>query len=169
MALPVLTGLFIVFVAYARPRRFTVLDERGIAVRNFLRVRRLRWAELYDIRAEVLDGQAARLGGLTVQAYAYRADGKRLVLPCLDDREQPAVRREATRIRMVWTELRGPQWRLDPQAESRIARDAARRERRWAGARWERSLGAPSWSSPSSCSARGSSADRAPQVPDIPG
>ncbi|MFD6889038.1 hypothetical protein [Streptomyces sp. NPDC059957] len=137
VALPVLTGLFIAFMAYARPRRFTVLDEEGIAVRSLLRVRRLRWAELHDIRAEAWPGRARAVPGAgQLSAYAYLSGGKRVSLPCVDDREVEGVRTEVARIRGVWTGLRGPGWQQDPGAEARIARAAARRE--W----WARSAGA---------------------------
>ncbi|MCM1973316.1 PH domain-containing protein [Streptomyces sp. G1] len=137
VGLPVLTALFIAFVACTRPRRFTALDERGIAVRNLLRVRRLGWAELHDIRAQVWPEEARAIPGMPrVCAYAYLRDGKRIVLPCVDDREVEAVRTEVALIRSVWTVLRGPGWQPDPGAEPRIARAAVRRE--W----WGRSAGA---------------------------
>lgn len=136
VALPVLTALFIAFVAYARPRRFTVLDERGITVRSLLRVRRLRWAELYDVRAEAWPGRARTVSGAEwVSAYAYLPRGKRVALPCVDDREVEGVRTEVALIRSVWTGLRGPGWQPDPGAEARIARAAARQA--W----WVRSAG----------------------------
>ncbi|WP_407838606.1 PH domain-containing protein [Streptomyces sp. DSM 116496] len=115
LGLPVLTALFIAFVAYTRPRRFTALDERGIAVRNLLRVRRVEWAELHDIRAEAWPEKARAIPGTPrVRAYAYLRDGKRIVLPCVDDREVEAVRTEVALIRSVWTALRGPGWHPDP-------------------------------------------------------
>lgn len=132
VGLPVLMAGFIAFVAYARPRRFTVFDEKGIAVRGPLRVRRMAWGELHDIRAEVWPERtrtrmAAMAGAPRVSAYAYLADGKRVPLLCLDDREVEGVRTEVALIRSVWTGLRGPQWLPGPDAEARIARDAARR------------------------------------------
>lgn len=137
VGLPVLTAAGIAFLAYARPRRFTVLDEQGIAVRSLLRVRRLRWAELYDIRAEAWPGRAPAVPGVPrVFAYAYLPGGKRVSLPCVDDREVEGVRTEVALIRAAWAGLRGPGWQRDPGAEARIARAAVRRE--W----WVRSGGA---------------------------
>lgn len=133
VGMPVLTALFIGFLAYARPRRFTVLDEQGIAVRRLLRVRRLRWAELYDIRAEAWPEQARAVPGASrVFACAYLTGGKRVPLPCVDDREVAGVRGEVALIRSVWTGLRGPGWQPDPGTEACIAQAAARREW-WAG------------------------------------
>ncbi|MFE9565617.1 PH domain-containing protein [Streptomyces sp. NPDC006487] len=137
VALPVLAALLLAFAAYARARRFTVLDEQGIAVRSLLRVRRVRWAELHDIRAEGRPGRAGRGPGAEwVSAYAYLPGGKRVSLPCVDDREVEGVRTEVALIRAAWAGLRGPGWRQDPGAEARIARAAAQRE--W----WARSAGA---------------------------
>ncbi|MET9464456.1 PH domain-containing protein [Streptomyces sp. NPDC006544] len=138
VALPVMTAAFIAFLAYSRPRRFTVIDREGISVRNVLLVRRLRWAELHDIRVESPAGRSAAKGGPRAFACAYLADGKRVGLPCVDEIETPAIRTEAALVRSLWTELRGPQWRPEPDAEARIARAAARREW-WTGsgsARW---------------------------------
>lgn len=137
VALPVLTAVFCLFVAYSRPRRFTVLDEHGIAVRNVLRVRRLRWAELHDIRAEAWPGRARAVPGVPgVSAYVYLPGGKRVPLPCVDDREVEGVRTEVALIRAAWAGLRGPGWQQDPGAEESIVRAAVRRE--W----WGRSGGA---------------------------
>ncbi|WP_405490222.1 hypothetical protein [Streptomyces sp. NBC_00096] len=138
VAFVVLLGAFIAFVVYARPRRFTVLDEKGISVRGLLGVRRLGWDELHDVRAEAWPEQMRTVAGAPrVFGCAYRADGKRVVLPCVDDREVAGVHAEVARIRSVWTRLRGPRWEPDPAAEARIARDAARRDR-WvrAGSGW---------------------------------
>ncbi|MFF1415180.1 hypothetical protein ACFVX6_36340 [Streptomyces sp. NPDC058289] len=70
-----------------------------------------------------------------VSAYAYLPGGKRVPLPCVEDREVAGVRTEAAFIRSVWTELRGPGWQPGPDAEARIARAAARREW-WARSAW---------------------------------
>ncbi|MFD9355583.1 PH domain-containing protein [Streptomyces sp. NPDC060031] len=126
----VLPTAFVAFAAYARPRRFTALDREGISVRGPLRVRRLPWAELRDVRAESVRERLQTAGAPRVQAYVYLADGKRVLLPCVDDVELVAARTEVAFIRSVWAELRGPGWQPDPDAQVRIARAVARRERR---------------------------------------
>lgn len=121
---------FVVILVYSVPRRFTRVDEKGITLRNVLRVRRFGWAELHDIRAEAVDEQVVRQFGMRALVYAYRSDGKRIQLPCLDDRELPhSVHFETSRIRALWAECRGPEWQRDPETEGRIARAAARRDR----------------------------------------
>ncbi|MGW6685657.1 PH domain-containing protein [Streptomyces sp. NPDC054961] len=146
VALPVLMAGFIAFLAYARPRRFTVVDREGISVRSALRVRRMRWAELHDIRVESPGERSGARGGPRVLACVYLADGKRVGLPCVDDLETSAIRTEGALIRSVWTELRGPQWRPEPDAEARIARAAARRG-------WWTGSGSGRWGVPVVCAA----------------
>ncbi|MGW7438903.1 PH domain-containing protein [Streptomyces sp. NPDC054849] len=122
-------ALFAAFVALAiaaRPRQFTRVDGQGVTRCNGLGVRRLAWSELHDIRTVTVPQPNA---GASIVTYAYLGDGRRLLLPCVDDEELPDAEREALVLRSLLEELRGADWTPDAQAEARIARQNARWER----------------------------------------
>ncbi|MFD7258098.1 hypothetical protein [Streptomyces sp. NPDC059874] len=120
------TGLLLVgggWILVGRQRQFTRVDLEGISRANGMRTQRLAWNDLHDIRTmAVPQGQGP---GPTTVTYAYRTDGSRLLLPCVDDVELPAVEQEVLVLRSLLVELRGADWAPDPQARSRIARQEA--------------------------------------------
>ncbi|MCX5406420.1 PH domain-containing protein [Streptomyces sp. NBC_00335] len=127
-----LMAIFVGWVLYARSRRFTTVDHRGIAVRDAAGVRRLAWDDIHDIRAVDIPHVDGGTAPRTI-VYAYRTDGRRLGLPCVDDVEQTAVGWEVVSLRSILAERRSADWVEDPRAEPRIARQAARWENayRW--------------------------------------
>ncbi|MFE4637127.1 hypothetical protein ACFRJ1_27625 [Streptomyces sp. NPDC056773] len=128
----VLMSAFVGWVLYARSRRFTTVDHQGISVRAVGGVRRLAWDDIHDIRPVNIPQVDGSVGPRTI-VYAYRTDGRRLGLPCVDDVEQTAVGWEAVSLRSILAERRRADWVADPRAELRIARQAARWENayRW--------------------------------------
>ncbi|MGW7460615.1 PH domain-containing protein [Streptomyces sp. NPDC054797] len=117
----------------ARQRQFTRVDHKGISRGTGLGVRRIAWRDLHDIRTVTQPRIAAESGMPAIVTYAYRADGRRLLLPCVDDVDLPAVEHEVLVLQSLFRELRGADWAPDPRAESRIAQQTARVERsyRW--------------------------------------
>ncbi|MGW1773144.1 PH domain-containing protein [Streptomyces sp. NPDC002104] len=130
-----LMTVFVAWVLYARTRRFTTVDLEGISLRNALGVRRLAWDDIHDIRSVVIPHTQGGAGpGLVV--YAYRTDGRRVGLPCIDDNEltdAEQVEQEAEALRSLLAEHRRADWTPDPQAEPRIAGRTAQWENayRW--------------------------------------
>ncbi|MFB6618474.1 hypothetical protein ACIGFK_29320 [Streptomyces sp. NPDC085524] len=122
------TGLVLVLGGWAlaaRRRQFTRVDLKGISRANGLRSRRLAWNDLHDIRTMAVPQGGP---GPTTVTYAYRTDGSRLLLPCVDDVELPAVEQEVLVLRSLLVELRGTDWTPDPRAGRRIAGQEARWE-----------------------------------------
>lgn len=91
----------------------------------------MRWAEIHEVRAVALPERMNAGSVPGVRACVYLVDGKRVGLPCVDGVEVSAVHTEVAFIRSVWSELRGPGWRRDPDVAARIDRADARREWLW--------------------------------------
>lgn len=127
-----LMSIFVGWVLYARSRRFTTVDHEGISVRGAFGVRRLAWDDIHDIRPVAIPQVEGATGPRTI-VYAYRTDGRRWGLPCVDDVEQTAVGWEVVSLRSILAERRRADWVEDSRAEPRIARQAARWENayRW--------------------------------------
>ncbi|MFJ3724169.1 PH domain-containing protein [Streptomyces sp. NPDC090045] len=124
-----LTGLTLVLfglVGYSLRFRFTTVDDQGITTGTWCRVHRLPWDEIHDIRT-VATAEAAP--GPTTLTYAYRTDGRRVLLRCVDDDELPVLDLEVAILRSLLRERRPAHWAPDPQAEPHIARQTAREGR----------------------------------------
>ncbi|WP_328793344.1 MULTISPECIES: PH domain-containing protein [unclassified Streptomyces] len=65
---------------YVRSRQLATVDEEGISVRGGRGPRRLTWDGIHGIRSEVLP--AKRSWGPSTVTYAYRTDGRRVLLLC---------------------------------------------------------------------------------------
>ncbi|MFJ3923158.1 PH domain-containing protein [Streptomyces sp. NPDC090022] len=113
------------WLLFAARRCATSVDLKGIRVRGFIGQRRLAWAEIQDIRAVPNPAAAMQQNAPGVITYAYGPAGRRVLLMYVDDLHV-AVDREVELIRGAWTELRGADWRPDPEAERRIGRQNAR-------------------------------------------
>ncbi|MEU4356209.1 hypothetical protein [Streptomyces virginiae] len=123
-----LAGLLVVIgvlTVSLRLRSFTIVDQQGIAAGTWCYVRRLPWDGIHDIRTVT---RPEPVVPRTV-AYAYRSDGRRVLLSCMDDRELPVLDLEVAGLRSLLRERRPADWAPDPLAESRIARQTARAER----------------------------------------
>ncbi|MFF3019425.1 PH domain-containing protein [Streptomyces sp. NPDC057939] len=109
------------------PRTFTNVDADGIFLRAGVRTRRLDWANIYDIRivAPPLPPVGERATARVV--YAYRSDGRRVLLPNLDSTElgDERLSREAAALRALLEERRAPGWVPDPRVEADTAQHEA--------------------------------------------
>lgn len=132
LSITVLMSGAVGFGLYARSRRFTAVDGEGISVSKGIGVRRLAWDDLHDIRVVAVPQSSGGVGPRTT-AYAYRADGRRVLLPCVDDLELVAVEREVSGLRSLLERQRRADWVPVPGAEARIGRQTACGERayRW--------------------------------------
>ncbi|WP_329311313.1 hypothetical protein [Streptomyces sp. NBC_01262] len=108
---------------YATLRSSTTVDIKTIHVRGIVRRRRLVWADVQDIRAEATyaEGDSA-----SVVVYVYGRDGRRALLPFVDDLHVD-VGRELAMLTADWQELRGADWSPDAEAAVLIRRRRARR------------------------------------------
>ncbi|MFG2235267.1 PH domain-containing protein [Streptomyces sp. NPDC048723] len=111
---------------YGRSRRMTTVDREGIVVRGLHPPRRLAWDGIHDIRCVAVPPRR-RWGPGTI-TYAYRTDGRRVPLLCVDDEELPALEPELASLRALLLRQRSAGWAPDPRAEPRIARQNAREE-----------------------------------------
>ncbi|MFJ1867424.1 PH domain-containing protein [Streptomyces sp. NPDC088097] len=122
------------YILCTAPRTFTRIDSDGISLRAGLRTRRLDWTDVYDIRTvnPPMPGVGERAMPAEV-VYAYRADGRRILLPNLDATQLGAeeLPRETAAVRQLLQDHRRPDWIADPQVEADITRHEARYARRY--------------------------------------
>ena len=111
-----------------RGRTFVTAD--GIAVRGAVRTRHLRWHDIYDIRVEPRRNQ--RSGDSQWLTYLYGNDGRRLLLPHVDDGQLPQFGAEIDGLRETAALHRGMAWEPRPEVEERIRRQSGHRKA------WER-------------------------------
>ncbi|MGW3283976.1 PH domain-containing protein [Streptomyces sp. NPDC001002] len=114
---------------YAALRCSTTADIKAIHARGMLRRRRLAWEDVQDIRAEPTYGDS---GSASVVVYVYGRDGRRVLLPFVDD-QHVHVERELTVLTEAWHELRGADWSPDLEAAVLIGRRDVRRQALWLG------------------------------------
>ncbi|MEU6275285.1 PH domain-containing protein [Streptomyces populi] len=117
---------------YTTLRSSTTADLEAIHVRGVFRQRLLAWQDIQDIRAEGNPAAARRVSAPEVLVYAYGRDGRRMLLPFLDNLHVD-VGREVGVLREAWEELRGADWAPNVEAAVRIDRGAARRGALMAG------------------------------------
>ncbi|MFD7136469.1 PH domain-containing protein [Streptomyces sp. NPDC059894] len=109
-------------VALEQWRTRTNVTADGITVRGPLRTRTVAWSDVYGLRVENSGQRNPRW-----QAYLYRADGRRVRLPHLDEAQLTDPIAEvadlcATAVRLGLTSLE-----TRPESEERIRRGARRR------------------------------------------
>jgi uncharacterized membrane protein len=115
-------------------RGLTSVGADGIAVRGAFRVRRRAWHDIYDLRVERRNTKNA---DARLWTWLYGNDGRRLLLPNVDDWQLPDVRAEIDALRTAAAQHRGMAWELRPEVEARIGLRAVRRkvqERAFVGA-----------------------------------
>lgn len=110
---------------YATLRCSTTADLKAVHVRAMVRRRRLAWEDIQDIRGELNPGAALHEHAPDVLVYAFGRDGKKVLLPFLDDLHVN-VEREVAVLLEAWEELRGEDWAPVPEAAARIDRHNAR-------------------------------------------
>ncbi|MEU9776538.1 PH domain-containing protein [Streptomyces sp. NPDC047968] len=115
----VLGGLCAWFAAGAA-RAATVADADGLRVRGFLRVSRLPWSEVQDIRTEANPAAGTQRRAPLRVSHAYGPRGRRVALRYVDD-ARVDLDREIAFLRRVWQERRGDTWTPEAGVARRIA------------------------------------------------
>ncbi|MEU7604820.1 PH domain-containing protein [Streptomyces sp. NPDC040724] len=124
-----LTGLALAggaLCGYSLRFRFTTVDDQGITTGTWCSRRRLPWDDIHDIRTVAV---AEMLPGPRTLTYAYRSDGRRVLLRCVDDEDLPVLDIEVAVLRSLLRERRRADWAPDPRAEPHIAQQTAREDR----------------------------------------
>ncbi|MER7927522.1 PH domain-containing protein [Streptomyces sp. NPDC096057] len=132
-ARPVIDILLLWFLGWALLagwRRRTFVTADGIAVRGAVRTRHRGWHDIYDIRVEPRRNQ--RSGDSQWLTYLYGNDGRRLLLPHVDDGQLPQFGAEIDDLRETVARHRGTTWERRPDVEERIRRQSGHRKA------WER-------------------------------
>ncbi len=129
-----LVGFFAWLVTGAA-RAATVADADGLRVRGLVRVRRLTWPEIQDIRMEVNHGAAMNRNAPQRVSYAYGPRGRQVQLMYVDD-TRVDLEREIGFLRRVWEERRGDAWAPDTGLADRIDRREAGRLAVMSGISW---------------------------------
>ncbi|WP_105975674.1 PH domain-containing protein [Streptomyces geranii] len=120
------------WLCYAAPRCGTRVDVEGIHVRGMVTLKRLVWEDVQDIRAEGNPAAEMRNDGPAVLVFVYGRDGRRMILPSVDD-QHVDVERELAVLTAAWQELRGGGWSPDSEAAVLISQRRTRRQALWAG------------------------------------
>ncbi|WP_405819739.1 PH domain-containing protein [Streptomyces sp. NBC_01390] len=119
------------WMVYTRRGR-TLVDAHGVAVRGALLERRRAWHDIYDIRAQPVPKPPSY--GRNWLVYLYDTEGRRFLLPHVDDWQLDDPPAEVDELRAVAARHRGTAWEPHPAIEARILR--------WTGHRkaWERAV-----------------------------
>ncbi|MFG2125792.1 hypothetical protein [Streptomyces sp. NPDC048710] len=118
-------------VLYMRRGR-TLVGARGITARRALTERSRAWHEIYDIRAEPLP--KAPTNARKWLTYLYDTEGRRFVLPHMDDWQLDDPPSEVAALREAAALHRGADWERRPQVEALIRRRAGHHKA------WERAI-----------------------------
>ncbi|MFI1768489.1 PH domain-containing protein [Streptomyces sp. NPDC020800] len=128
-------ALYLVGIAklalYMRRGR-TLVGARGITARRAVTERGRAWHEIYDIRAEPVPN-AARSARKWI-TYLYDTEGRRFVLPHMDDLQLDDPPTEVAALRRAAALHRGAAWERRPDVEALIRRRAGHRKA------WERAV-----------------------------
>lgn len=133
---PVLFAAFYVlalarFALYMRRGR-TLVGQHGVTARRALTECTRAWPDIYDIRAEHIPKAASHARKWLT--YLYDTDGRRFLLPHLDDWQLDDPRAEVAGLREAAARYRGMAWERRPEVEARIRRRAGHRKA------WERAV-----------------------------
>jgi hypothetical protein len=121
VAISVILPVFIIYLALREVRGRTLLGPDGITAKGALRVRRIAWADIHDIRPEPSKDRPLWV------VRVYDRSGRRFVLPHVNN-EQVDDPAEVEAIIDAWKARRGPDWAPLPGTEAAIALQAARRK-----------------------------------------
>ncbi|ANP55910.1 hypothetical protein J2Z21_007807 [Streptomyces griseochromogenes] len=124
-------ALFAKMALYTRRGR-TLVTAHGITARRALTERGRAWHDIYDIRVEQVPN-AAKSARKWI-TYLYDTEGRRFVLPHMDDLQLDDPRREVAALREAAAPHRGAAWERRPQVEALIRRRAGHRKA------WERAV-----------------------------
>ncbi|MGW3104937.1 PH domain-containing protein [Streptomyces sp. NPDC001100] len=115
-----------VWALLATLRGLTSVDADGVTVRGAFRVRRRAWHDIYDLRVEERSKQAR--ADVRWWTWLYDNDGRRFLLPNVDDWQLPDLRAEIDDLRTVAAAHRGMTWESRPEVEARIRLRAGHRK-----------------------------------------
>ncbi|WP_406476156.1 PH domain-containing protein [Streptomyces sp. NBC_01615] len=103
----------------------TLVTDDGIHVRRAVSGRRRAWRDIYDIRVEPIP----RKSWLAPQwvTFLYDTEGRRFLLPHVDDWQLADPHAEMTDLRYAATRQRGTTWERRPAVEALIRRRAGHR------------------------------------------
>ncbi|MFB8242376.1 PH domain-containing protein [Kitasatospora purpeofusca] len=96
---------FCLLVIAGAARAGTLVTAEGIKVRGIVRRRRLPWSEIAQF-GKVPNPNAHARGAPRFLTYAFRADGRKIHLPYIDDKHV-LVDREVERLNALLAERRG--------------------------------------------------------------
>ncbi|NEA68004.1 PH domain-containing protein [Streptomyces sp. SID12488] len=111
-------------------RGHTLVDTRGVVVRGAVIERRWAWHDIYDIRAQPVPKAPSNARKWLV--HLYDTDGRRFLLPHVDDWQLDDPPAEVDELRAVAARHRGTAWEPRPATEAHILRRTAHRKA------WER-------------------------------
>ncbi|MCI3272024.1 PH domain-containing protein [Streptomyces cylindrosporus] len=108
-------------------RAYTRVTREGITVQWAVRSRSWTWQQVYDIRVEPAGRGSSRTSPQWV-AYLHDFDGRRFLLPHIDDRQLDDPYAEVSDLCLAADPGRSLGWERLPQVETLILRRAARRK-----------------------------------------
>ncbi|MFJ9347055.1 PH domain-containing protein [Streptomyces sp. NPDC101237] len=106
---------------------YTRVTGAGITARRPLRTRTWAWSEVYDIRVEPLP-RGSGANGPRWFTYLYDFEGRRFLLPHLDDWQLADPYAEVSEVCLAAAPQRSLSWGRRPDVERRILRGAVRRK-----------------------------------------
>lgn len=113
------------WIIYAAGQLATVADLKGVEIRGYFGRRRIAWEDIQTIEAAPNPGALTQNDAPSTIVYVYARDGKRRLLPYVDD-IHVNLAREYQLLCEIWEELRGQDWEPDADAAVHIARSQAR-------------------------------------------
>ena len=123
--------LFVGWMMVLLIRSSTTIADEGVIVRNTRNTTVHPWAEIADIRFELVATGRVTMRG----AVLYDARLRRIVLPYVNDRRlggTPAAERATTELRERWEAARGPGWQPRTAEVERKVATRQGRSRLWA-------------------------------------
>ncbi|MET9911236.1 PH domain-containing protein [Streptomyces sp. NPDC006476] len=120
-------GLTLARVGLEQFRAHTRVTEAGITAQEALRSRTWAWHEVYDIRVEHNPRGEGR-SAPQWPAYLYDFEGRRFLLPHLDDRQVDDPYAEVSALCLAAAPHRSLSWERQPRVEDLIRHRAARRK-----------------------------------------
>lgn len=121
----VLVVALLAWLTWSARRCATTADIKALRVRGILLRRQLAWEDLQELRVEPNPGALTQNNAANWLVCTYGRDGRRLVLPYVDD-NHVNVEREFAVLEAIWVRLRGADWTPDPEAAAHIDRTTAR-------------------------------------------
>ncbi|MFF3845989.1 PH domain-containing protein [Streptomyces sp. NPDC002328] len=124
---PLAAWVFFIPVALAHWRARTLVSAQGITVRGRLLTRTRPWRDVYALRTDPRRTDTHSLEP-RLPVHLYDTEGRRYLLPHLDDWQLDDVEGELTALRETATRDHGVSWEPRPEVEARIHRRAGHRK-----------------------------------------